>query len=416
MAQVQQLTPAQQQQLQNQQMQQQNAMARQIVLQQSYPVTQEIAARTFNPAQQTAFEVTPANVGIVKGFLIKVNAKVTTGGVAGDLVRTNFACANLLKRIEYYDPSNQRHTNTSGLHLHLVNTAKQGFPFLGAIPWGASSGTTEVTTGTLAAKYGNNYPVFSSPKLTSAPATVDVSMYYYLPLAYSDSDLSGAVLANIPQSQQRLKLEFANKAQFFVSDEEIAAGTRSELGAVYKGPAAKIAGTTLDEISYTVYQCYLDQLPVGPQGFILPLMDLSTLYCLEDTVVSGLTTNVDFTVQYANLYKYLSTFAIFENGTDLDVGASKINYISQRSANFSDIRKVDPLTQTTFSRRKIDCDFPPGVIYMDNREKPIYTLQYGNMSFVVNPKVVNANARLLMGYEYLSMRTELVNSGTIATN
>ncbi|WWT37744.1 major capsid protein [Enterobacteria phage PRDaquamarine] len=394
MAQVQQLTPAQQAALRNQQAMAANLQARQIVLQQSYPVIQQVETQTFDPANRSVFDVTPANVGIVKGFLVKVTAAIKNNSQADSVTLTDFGPANLLQRVIYYDPDNQRHTETSGWHLHFVNTAKQGQPFLSSI----------VTDSPV--KYGDVMNVIDAPATIAAGATGELTMYYWVPLAYSETDLTGAVLANVPQSKQRLKLEFANNNTAF------AATGANPLEAIYQGAGA--ADCEFEEISYTVYQSYLDQLPVGQNGYILPLIDLSTLYNLENSAQAGLTPNVDFVVQYANLYRYLSTFAVFDNGGSFNAGTD-VNYLSQRTANFSDTRKLDPVTWAAQTRRRIATDFPKGVYYCDNRDKPIYTLQYGNVGFVLNPKTVNQNARLLMGYEYFTSRTELVNAGTIST-
>lgn len=395
MAQVQQLTPAQQAELRNQQALAANLQARQIVLQNSYPVIQQVETQTFDPKMRSVFDVTPANVGIVKGFFIKVTARINNKHATGDVALTDFGVANMLQRVIYYDPDNQRHTETSGWHLHFVNTAKQGSPFLSSM----------VTDSPIA--YGDNIMIIDAPKEIKAGESADVSMYYYVPLAYSDNDLTGAVLANVPQSKQRLKLEFANNTTAFVDADQ------NPVEAVYAGAGA--SDCEFEEISYSVYQNYLDQLPVGQNGYILPMVDLSTLYALETSANAGLTPNVDFTVQYANLYRYLSTFAVFDNGGKFEAGKD-LNYLSQRTANFSDTRKLDPNTWGAETRRRIGTDFPKGVYYCDNRQKPIYTLQYGNVGFVVNPKTVNTNARLLMGYEYFASRTELANLGTINTN
>lgn len=394
MAQVQQLTPAQQAALRNQQAMAANLQARQIVLQQSYPVIQQVETQTFVPSQRSTWDVTPANVGIVKGFLVKVTAAIRNDSETETMNLTDFGPANLLQRVIYYDPDNQRHTETSGWHLHFVNTAKQGSPFL-------SSKVTDSPVG-----YGDIMNVIEAPATIAPETTAELSMYYWVPLAYSETDLTGAVLANVPQSKQRLKLEFANDNTAF------AGAADNPLEAVYQGAGA--ADCTIEEISYTVYQSYLDQLPVGQNGYILPLIDLSTLYNLENSAQAGLTPNVDFVVQYANLYRYLSTVAVFDNGGVFSPGTD-VNYLSQRTANFSDTRKLDPKTWAAQTRRRIQTDYPKGVYYVDNRDKPIYTLQYGNVGFVLNPKTVNQNARLLMGYEYFTSRTELVNAGTIST-
>ncbi len=223
MAQVQQLTPAQQAALRNQQAMAANLQARQIVLQQSYPVIQQVETQTFDPANRSVFDVTPANVGIVKGFLVKVTAAIKNNHATAAVALTDFGPANLVQRVIYYDPDNQRHTETSGWHLHFVNTAKQGAPFLSSM----------VTDSPI--KYGDVMNVIDAPATIAAGATGELTMYYWVPLAYSETDLTGAVLANVPQSKQRLKLEFANNNTAF------AAVGANPLEAIYQGAARLIA-------------------------------------------------------------------------------------------------------------------------------------------------------------------------------
>lgn len=419
MAKIQQMDAAQQAALQNQNALAANYQARQIVLNESYPVIQEVESQTFDPKNKSTFDVTPANIGIVKGFTIVVKAIIDASEFAqADAAQLcNFGAANLIQRITYYDPDNQRHTETTGWHLHLINSLKQGRPYLAPTQYngfGAPSGLEYPVF------YGNKFKVQSARPVISGEDggldQIEVTFTYYLPLAYSDTDLTGAVLANVPQSKQRLKIEFANNNTAF-NNTTVDKLTTVNNDAIYNVVSQTGKQMKFTEMSYTVYQHYLDQLPVGQNGYILPLIDLSTLYCLENSAFGGITPNVDFTVQYANLYKYLSTVAIYDKGSIEDhLNGENLNYLSQRTANFSDTCKMSPVAWVGQTRKMFGNDLPFGVYYKDNRDKPVYTLQYGNVGFVVNPKKVAPDQRLLMGYEYFTSRTELINAGTIATN
>lgn len=394
MAQVQQLTPAQQQQLANQQAMQANLQARAYLLAQAFEVKQQVDSQTFVPSARNVYDVSGTNVGIVKGFVLKVEAVLKNSG-ATDMSITDFGIANLLKQVTYYDPNNQRHIETTGWHIALVNTIK------GQKPFGSSTPTDSPI------KYGDNYDIIEAPQTIAAGATANVIMHYWIPLAYSDTDLSGAVFANVAQSKQRLRLEFATNSTAFVGADE------NPLEAIYQGAAA--GDCTIEEISYTCYQHYLDQLPMNNGQYIVPSIDLSTVYLLENTVQAGLTPNADFAVQYGNLYRYLSTIAIFDNGGVTSPKGADVNYLAQRTANFSDYRKASPNTWNLETRKLIGTDLPPSVYLAETRQRPIYTLQTGNQTFVVNPKIVNQNARLIMAYESFVTATHLVNIGTIST-
>lgn len=395
MAQVQQMTPAQQQQLANQQAMQANLQARAFLLSQAFEVKQQVDSQTFVPSARNVYDVSGTNVGIVKGFVLKVQAKLKNSGATA-MSLTDFGIANLLKQVTYYDPNNQRHIETSGWHIALVNTIK------GQKPFGSSTPTDSPI------KYGDNYDIIEAPQQIAAGATANVIMHYWIPLAYSDNDLSGAVFANVAQSKQRLRLEFATNSTAFVGASE------NPLEAIYKGAAA--ADCSIEEISYTCYQHYLDQLPMNNGQYIVPSIDLSTVYLLENTVQAGLTPNADFAVQYGNLYRYLSTIAIYDNGGVFTPKGADMNYLAQRTANYSDYRKASPDTWNLETRKLIGTDLPPSVYLAETRQRPIYTLQTGNQTFVVNPKTVNQNARLIMAYESFVTATHLVNIGTISTS
>lgn len=394
MAQVQQLTPAQQQALQNQQALAANLQARNFLLSQAFDVKQQVDSQTFVPSARNVYDVSGTNVGIVKGFVLKVVAKIKNNSATDAASLTNFGPANLLKQVTYYDPNNQRHIETSGWHIALVNTIK------GQKPFGSSTATDSPIS------YGDNYDIIDAPATIAAGATATVVMHYWIPLAYSDTDLSGAVFANVAQSKQRLRLEFATDSTAFVATGE------NELEAVYVSDDADL---TMEEISYTCYQHYLDQLPMNNGQYVVPSIDLSTIYLLENTVQAGLTPNADFAVQYGNLYRYLSTIAIFDNGGTITPKGADVNYLAQRTANFSDYRKASPDTWNLETRKLIGTDLPPSVYLAENRNRPIYTLQTGNQTFVLNPKTVNQNARLILAYESFVTATHLVNIGTIST-
>lgn len=394
MAQVQQLTPAQQQALQNQQAMQANLQARAYLLSQAFDVKQQVDSQTFVPSARNVYDISGTNVGIVKGFVLKVQAVIKNNG-ATDMSLTDFGIANLLKQVTYYDPNNQRHIETSGWHIALVNTIK------GQKPFGSSTPTDSPI------KYGDNYDIIDAPQTIAAGATANVIMHYWIPLAYSDTDLSGAVFANVAQSKQRLRLEFATNSTAFVTNAE------NPLEAIYKGAAPE--DCSIEEISYTCYQHYLDQLPMNNGQYIVPSIDLSTVYLLENTVQAGLTPNADFAVQYGNLYRYLSTIAIYDNGGVFTPKGTDVNYLAQRTANFSDYRKASPDTWNLETRKLIGTDLPPSVYLAETRNRPIYTLQTGNQTFVLNPKTVNQNARLILAYESFVTATHLVNIGTIST-
>ena len=131
MAQVQQLTPAQQQAMTAQKLQMQNAANRAAVLQQSFPMLQSIFASTFQPASQTQINIPPQNVGLIKGFLVRMTATITNPAAGSStLTRTAQGPANLVQSFVFTDLQNYQRINTAGWHLSMLDSAKQGRPFL----------------------------------------------------------------------------------------------------------------------------------------------------------------------------------------------------------------------------------------------------------------------------------------------
>lgn len=402
MAQVQQpLTQAQIQQAINVA----NARAQEFVFQTAYPVEQPLPAQRVDLTRQARFELYPAGAGLVTGFLLQVNATIKNSSETEAATLTEFGTANILKNVEYFDPNNNQRINCSGWLLNTINSVRGGEPFLES---DAKSGDSP---------YGNNFNVLIHPKTIAAGATEQVRMYWYIPLAVSaTSDLRGAVLANVAGSQQRLNLTFARNDEAFVQ-------TGSSLTeAVYSGGTCQF-----ESFEFEVVQHYYDQLTtvqtreqsdyfgIGQGGFIVPMKSLATYYKIENTVISGLSANSEREVQYGNAYQYLSTTIVYANGSELNAG-SDVDYITQKSANAVNLNKLGPITWAAKARRLLKgADLPKATYFISNYNKPILTTTYGNMVLVFKPKVVNENARLLVGFEYTVESQTLVNAGTIVT-
>jgi P3 major capsid protein len=397
MPQVQQMTPAQQ----AAQVQAANMQARQMVVQQGYPMMQQIFNTLVQPAGQAIINVPPQNVGLIKGFLVKLQATITNPNAGSStLALTPMGPANLVQNILFTDLQNYQRINTSGWHMGMLNSAKQGRPFL-------SSTASDSPMG-----FGSNYPVIKAPAAIAANTSGTVYMYYWIPLSYSDTDLTGAIYANVVNATMNLQLTFATAAQAVV------ANTADNALAVYQGAGA-VAGVTLTNVQTTIYQMYYDQLPMGKNGPILPVIDLSTIYEIKNTSFSGATVGQDFNMPYSNFRHFLSTIVVYDNqvaGVQNATPGSDINFFSLRTANYTDARKADPYTWSALARRVLMTDMPANSYYFSHREKPIYTTQVGNMNLVMNPSVVNANASTLVGWEMLANVNNLVNAGSLAAN
>lgn len=385
MAQVQQLTPQQQAAA----VMQQNSAARSLVLNSAYPMLQQIASGTVLPDASPIVNIPPQNVGLLKGFIVEITANVTGGSALSTL--TPFGPSNILQNVLFTDLQNYQRINTPGWHLFAIDTAKQGRPFFSSTPSDSPVG------------FGANWNVISAPATIATTVNVQtIRMFYWVPLAYSETDLTGAIYGGVVNATMNLQLTFANSAQFFK-----AAGDATT--SVYSG-----SNGTVTSYNYTIYQSYLDQLPASDKGIILPQVDLNTIYEIKQTTFTGIPVAQDFYMPYSNFRHFLSTVAVYDNNGTLGVGTD-INYWSFRTANYTDTKKADPYVWKGMERRRILTDYPKGTYYFDHRSKPIYTTQTGNTNLVLNASAAAANASVLVGWEMLANVTNLVNAGSLGS-
>jgi len=141
---------------------------------------------------------------------------------------------------------------------------------------------------------------------------------------------------------------------------------------------------------------------------------LSTIYGLNNTSLTGMVKNQDFPIPYANFRDFLSTSVIWDNGGTLTAGTD-ISYWALQSANFTNIFKIDPYLASLFVRKRIQCDVPVGCYYFDHRQKPISTIQYGNLELIQNiSATVNSGAQDILGFEYFALVNTISGAGSLA--
>lgn len=373
---------------------QMNAYARNAIIGMCPTVIQKIASITqaqypFTAGQASVINIPLQNVGLIKRLWVRVVANVQQGAAETQNIQT-FGPANFLSQILLTDLNNLVRVNTTGWHLAMVNSARRQFALGAAI-------TSDSPLG-----FGANYNLVKAPAAVTGAA--NMYMCYEIPLAYSETDLRGAIFANVVNATMNLQMTL-NPNMFVAS-------TADGVQAVYKSTTAqlgKVNSYTLD-----VYQEYYDQIPRNQDGsYVLPLIDLATQYNLLNTSQTGLAVGADQSLPYANFRSYMSTVVVFDNGGTLNAGTD-INYFSLVTANAMTLFKLDPfMVQLLNGRNKINDDWPLGTYYFDHRTRPLSTLTYGNMQLNMNPSTVNANALVLAGYEYFSLQNQLANAGSI---
>jgi P3 major capsid protein len=328
-----------------------------------------------------------------------------TNGSAVQINLSDFGPANLFSQIQFNDLNNNTRIQTTGWHINLLNTYK------GRQPFGAALVRTTGTDSPV--NYGSNWSAENSaPPTIAAAGAPAFTFWYYVPLAYSENDLRGSVYANVVNATMQLNLT-PNPIPV------VANGTDSTSAVYVANAAGSVALAVISSMTVTVYQQYLDQLPVGNAGVVLPILDLATIYEMKNTTVTAIVPAQDFPVQYANFRDFLSTVGIFVNtgATGARGVGNDINYWALQSANFTNIWKKEPgLVQLEQSRQVIQDDPPPGVYYFSTREKPISTVQYGNMQLVLNAITAGAGAYMLMGYEDFALVQTLSMAGSLAAS
>lgn len=389
-----------------------NQVARQAIKARAVKFIQQIFSQTVTPSNTPTITVNPRNVGLLLGFWVKVVGTITNGS-AVNLNLSDLGPANVLSQVQFNDLNNNTRIQTPGWHLHFINTIKGRRPFGAALVRGTGFDSP--------VNFGQNWngEIQADPTIL-AGNNGQVTMWYYVPLAYAyDSpvpDLRGAVYANVVNATMQLNLSFAGQFGTLVAAQNGADQTL----AMYQGDAAgSVAAATLSAATVTVYQEYLDQLPMGPNGVLLPIIDLATIYELKQTTQVAIVTGQDFPYQFANFRDFLSTVVGYvNNGTTGARGQGlDINYWALQSANFTNMLKLEPaLAKLIYERQSLGVDLPPGFYYFNFRDKPISTTQYGNMQLVLNASIATNNPYELIAVEDFALVQTLSMAGSLAAS
>ncbi len=388
------MSPQQAQASRIQQAQAANAYARQLVLQNAVEATQVISNLTYTGGAGQIITVPCRNVGFVKKFLVEVQATIAGTAAGPTHTLTKIGAANFFSNITLTDLSNQQRINTAGWHLQAVQSAKYRFPYAAAIT------ATDTPMG-----YGNNFQaVMQAPvTITGTVAATNCNMMYEVPVTYSDTDLRGGIFAGVVGATFQL--------QFTVNPNLCVASTADAVLSMYQSSSAVVA--TLSSCTIIVHQVYLDQLPMGNKGPILPLLDMNVGYMFNSTSLAGLVANQDNQLQYANFRDFMSTTLIYDNAGVLNAGTD-VTYFALQTANLVNIFKVDANIVALWNRLRMSIDFPSGMYYFDHRNKPISTVQYGNMALVANlSSVTNSTSNILIGWEALAQFNQVTGAGSL---
>lgn len=376
-------------------LQRQNAIARDMVLARSVDMMQAIFTQQIAAAnvRSSVINVPVRNVGLIKRFIVEVSGAIVQAA-SETLTRTAFNGSNIFSQIVFTDLSNNTRIQTTGWHMHMLACARRQQVF------GAAYTTDSPVL------IGSNISVMTIP--SPVTTTQNFRFFYEIPIAYSDFDLRGAIYAGVVNATMNLQLT--------VNPNFVVASTGNPTEAVYISSSTDLG--TINNFTVTVYQNYLDQIPMTQAGPVLPLMDMSTVYLLNNTVASAMVVNQDFAVPFANFRDFLSTIAIYDNFGGSAGTGNELNYLALQSANYTNIWKKDPYAVALATRNIIGDDFPAQAArttyLIDTRMKPISTIQYGNMELVWNFAAVQAStSNLKVGYEALALQNQITQAGSL---
>ena len=369
-----------------------NTSARTLILQSSIDAVQSIASASGLTPTSIGNNINfpLKNVGLIKRLRILWSATINNTGT-NPIVPTEFNVLNLFSRVVFNDYGNTVRINVSGLGLSLINNAKSHRPYSASISFDDAVGG-----------YNGAYPIWQAPASIAAGGSATISGVIEIPFSYGDYDLRGALFANLVNATANVQLA--------INSNPVVATGSDTTSAIYTGTGAT---GTLTNLSYAVYQEYLDNLPMQGGKYVLPMTDLGTIYDLRDATYSGLTVGSDFPIGYPNYRSFLSTHLIFDNGGTLNPGTD-VNYLAIQQANLTNVVKCGPIYNQVLAANRNGVQMPKGVYYFDHRRQPINTITSGNVQLILNPSLVNTGASLMIIYESM-LQSSAIGTGLIAS-
>lgn len=352
-------------------------------------------------AGNNVFNIPFRNVGLIKGFIVQIAGTLSEiGGDDSAIVATEFNIANVLSNVTLYDLDNYQRINCAGWLLEMIGTSKEGFPH------GAALLSTAFDT---PVKYGNNYNAVKFTAPTSGAAG-SFEVYYWVPCAYSGSDLRGALYSGVVNATGYLQLTI-NPTPW------VAQGADGTTAVMISNGATHVTPPTISQVNVQVYQVYLDQLPRYQSGQnvgapILPPIDISTQYRLNTTALTGVAVGQDFPAPFTNFQQFLSLSVIYDQAGTLN-GGTDLNYFALAAANTYLPFKLDPITVAWLSRHKIKTDWPAGAYMFDFRQQPVNTNQTGNMQLLLNAITAAAGTQVLAGFEAFALVNTVLGAASL---
>ena len=387
----------------------QNMAIRQNILANAVPVIQNVRSGsvTWANGSPTVFTVLASNVGLIRRFWLELTGIVNGSAAATFTPTTIGGLSNLLSNVQFIDQNNRLRINTSGMHLHLAASQKRRRAFQSALYGNTTPVQTDPTglganfVGTTATNAGLN-----STGVVTAGTPKAFRFIWEIPVVNSNQDLTGAIYANQTTSNNQLQFTINPNAFVFSADPFNAAFVASS--------ALGTSLPTLTGLTWTLYQDFLDQLPVDNTGFAqLPPIDIAyaLVYQLINPGVQIQAQDNLYALPPFNVYQDLMLFWDNYTYNTAPVG-SDVNYVKVQIANTYILLQMDPYINALKTRNLMGVDFPgqigaagatSGAVYdLDFRHKPLSVNQLSSTNIVFNPSnVATAASNLQIGQEYI---------------
>lgn len=342
----------------------QNLQARQMFLQNSQPMNQNLG--TFGPyAPGARLYEKLVNVGVLTRLLFEVTATITNSSTAAIPVTPSPAAPwNLISWLKVKDFTGTEFINLTGLQLFNLNCIrlmrKAGFSM-------AFAGDSAFTV-----------PVYNLPEFPSSiPASGSATLKFLVscPIAYApNSDLTGAILMQSVTGQMYTEILW-NNSIFGVDDDSVySSGVNANLST---------------SIQCEIVQEYRGVVAGASGAIVLPEIDLGTVYELNGTYkdTSGIVAGVAKKIPYSNFRTVLTKQLQFMNGGVLEAGNVTALQLVANSNQFYQTFTESQLAQRM--REALGFDITPGCYHFSTREHPIETVLYGNIELWFTPSNVS---------------------------
>ena len=376
---------------------QQNDILRQQFLAMTRPVRRPLPDVTINPAATRNVQFQLQRNGLLTGALITVTTVLTNASAAPAILST-FGLANLVKRLTLTDLSNNVRIDIDGRSLHALNSARQGWLYGAAYNTGIPTG------------FGANKPIFNAPVSLAAGASTTVTMQYWLPAAYSNTNLRGAIHKSFFNNAVQIGVELVDRP---FGPQVAADAPLRPVDSVYLTTTLAGADASGYAAASSVVVSCLESYRDGPAeaSQYLPPLDLASTYELKTTSLTTPTANADFAIAYASQRETLASYIIFDNGgtfSDTNLLQSDL----QEASSFVRHRMTQPQIALA-ERQTFMADTPDGTSYFDFRDFPINTITQGAIAMLMRWQQVLPGSRVFHTTESFLENGIAIGNGSI---